>query len=76
MDRRIFFTTLLAGTFYNSLTIARAAASKDLADLDMIDTAAEISSGRVSMFEVTKAAMDRIDALNPHINALRDIAYL
>ena len=36
----------------------------------MIDTAAEISSGRVSMFEVTKAAMDRIDALNPHINAL------
>ena len=70
MDRRIFFTTLLAGTFYNSLTIARAAAPKDLADLDMIDTAAEISSGRVSMFEVTKAAMDRIDALNPHINAL------
>ena len=36
----------------------------------MIETAAEVSSGRVSMFDISKAAMDRIDALNPHINAL------
>lgn len=70
MKRRFFFKTLMAGTFYNSLTTARAGTYKDLAHLDMIDTAAEISSGRVSMFEVMKAAMDRIDALDPHLNAM------
>ena len=70
MERRNFFKALAAGSFYLSIPTARAATQKDLANLDMIDTAAEISSGRVSMFEINKAAMDRIDALNPHINAL------
>ena len=70
MERRNFFKALAAGSFYLSIPTARAATKKDLANLDMIDTAAEVSSGRVSMFEINKAAMDRIDALNPHINAL------
>ena len=70
MERRNFFKALVAGSFYLSIPTARAATQKDLANFDMIDTAAEVSSGRVSMFEINKAAMDRIDALNPHINAL------
>lgn len=70
MERRQFFKGLAAGAFYLALPTMRAGAAKDLSELDMIDTAAEISSGRVSVEEVIRAAMDRIDRLNPRLNAV------
>ena len=70
MDRRNFITALAAGTFFSAMPVSRAAVTADLANLDMIDTAAQISSGAISSFETTRAAMARIDRLNPQINAV------
>ena len=77
MDRRHFMTALGAGTFFSLIpgSLSFAARPSNLADLDMIDTAALIKSGDVSSLEVNRAAMDRIDALNPKLNAVVTKSY-
>lgn len=78
MDRRKFVASLAGGTFFSLLPTlsaipsskAQAATATDLGNIDVIATAALIRSRSVSMLEVTRAAMNRIDRLNPKINAV------
>ncbi len=77
MNRRDFMAALGAGTFFALMPGQRsyAASKADLAHLDLMDTAAAIAAGDVSMMEVTYAAMDRIDALDPQLNAVVTKSY-
>ena len=77
MDRRKFIAALGAGTFFTMVPGLKASAADqaDLANLDMIDTAAVIQAGDVSMLEVARAAMDRIDRLDPQLNAVVTKSY-
>ena len=77
MDRRSFLGGLAAGAFFSSLPgrIANAATADNLAELDMIATAALIERKEVKASEVALAAMRRIDTLNPRLNALVTKSY-
>ncbi len=77
MQRRDFMTRLAAGTFLASLSgkWAHASRPQGLADLDAMATAQIIGRGEVSPREVISAAMARIDALNPELNAVVTKSY-
>lgn len=77
MNRRSFLGALAAGAFFASLPgrLARAATNADFAALDMIETAAMIQRKEVKASEVALAAMRRIDALNPRLNAFVTKSY-
>jgi len=73
MNRRHFISLLTSTMLYSQISFAQknAPSSKaDLALMDSIDTAHAISSGQVSASEVLEAAIERIELLNPRINAV------
>jgi len=79
LSRRAFIQASLAGTALVSLPgtlkAALPAQASELARLDATAQAALVASGDVSALELTQAAITRIEALNPQLNALAAKAY-
>lgn len=76
MDRRNFLTSLMAGSFFAGLSVSRSAArAQDLRNLDMMDLAKQIYRGEISPAESLALYQERIDLLNPQINAVVTKSY-
>lgn len=76
MDRRQFIASLSASSFFAGMAPSRVAArATDMRNLDMMDLARHIYRGDISPRESLTMAMDRIDALNPQINAVVTKSY-
>ncbi len=78
MKRRDFLSALASGAFLAGIgcsTRRTASSAIDLVRLDAIDQARLVSTGEVSPLELVDAAIERIEAINPIINAVVTQAY-
>ena len=73
MKRRDFLAAIASGTFLSTIGCSsrnKPASVTDLARLDAIDQASLVSNGDLSALEIVEAAIKRIEAVNPLINAI------